>query len=148
MPKFRLQTALKVRERIEKLKMKELAQQLQISQNIKSQIDGIHEARASSNSSIDQSKITGFTTLHLQLHDHYQSRLKYQLGVLERQVYEQEQVVGRKRKELVEATQKKKVLEILKEKEEKKFREEQERRERIEMDEISQNLHRANRARG
>jgi len=47
-----------------------------------------------------------------------------------------------KRHEMTVATQKKRVLEILKEKEIKKFRDETERLERLEADEIAQNYRR------
>ena len=74
--------------------------------------------------------------------DRFQERIERQLELTQDQLNEQLDIVELKRHELTVATQKKRVLEILKEKEIKKFRDETERLERLEVDEIAQNLRR------
>ena len=71
--------------------------------------------------------------------DRFQQRIERQLELTQDQLNEQLDIVELKRHELTVATQKKRVLEILKEKEIKKFRDETERLERLEADEIAQN---------
>ncbi len=140
MPRFSLQTALDVRERMEKLKQKEFAQQLQVAQELKARIGDAQDAIVASNGQMNQLKSGGFSVAHLQFHESYKSRMNQQIAILEQQLKEQNEVVDVKQQELVEATQKRRVLEILKEKELFRHRKKQERLERLEMDEISQNF--------
>ena len=140
MPKFSLQTALDVRERVEKLKQKEFAEELQISQDIKSQIDTCEKNLQGSRMEVNQLKNQGFTVGHLQFHDQFRQRMNQQIGVLDQQLQDQSEVVEVKQKNLVKATQDRRALEILKEKELERFHEKQNRLERMEMDEIAQNF--------
>ena len=140
MPKFSLQTALDVRERIEKLKQKEFAEQLQIAQDIKSRMDACQVETQQSKQEVNQLKNQGFTIAHLQFHDQFRKRLKQQTEILEQQLQEQNETVAVKQKDLVKATQDRRALEILKEKELERFRKNQNRLERMEMDEIAQNF--------
>ena len=139
MPKFRLQTALTVRERIEKLKQKALAEQLQVVQGIRSQMDSLNTAIANSNSTVNQAKSHGFTIAQLQMHERYNQRTKKEIQVLVQRLKEQESVTNRRQKELTQATQKRRVLEILKEKDAQRLKEEIDRQERAQMDEVSLN---------
>ena len=142
MPRFRLETALKVRERLEKLYQKALAEQVQIQQELRDQRQLMERALDSNNLNLDQSKSTGFTIMHLQMSDHFRERMTLQMEVNQNQLKEQEQVIELKRQELTRATQKKRVLEILKEKQQQRFEEEMDRQERMEADEIAQGLRR------
>ncbi len=142
MPRFNLETALKVRERLEKLYQKALAEELQIEQRIQRQQDLVQEALADNLDKTNQSKQTGFTVADLQMSQQFQSRLERILEVTDEHLRRQQQVVQLKRQELTRASQKKRVLEILKEKQEREHRAEMERRERMEADEIAQNLRR------
>lgn len=72
----------------------------------------------------------------------FQQRIKQHLKLIQDQLKEQSEVVELKRYELTQATQKKRVLEILKEKEIEKFKTHKERLERLEVDEIAQNSRR------
>ena len=58
------------------------------------------------------------------------------------QMIEQQELMERRRQELVSATQQKRVLEILREKHELKKREKLQREETFELDEVSLNLRR------
>ncbi len=142
MPRFRLETALKVRERLEKLYQKALAEQVQLQQQLRDQRLLMETALAQHQRELDGYKQGGFSIMQLQLSDLFRQRVKRQVEVTEKQIEEQEQVIELKRQELTRATQKKRVLEILKEKQEQRFQEELERRERQEADEIAQGLRR------
>ena len=142
MPRFRLETALKVRERLEKLYQKALAEQVQIQQELRDQRQLMERALDSNNLNLDQSKSTGFTIKQMQMSDYFRERMTLQMEVNQNQLKEQEQVIELKRQELTRATQKKRVLEILKEKQQQRFEEEMHRQERMETDEIAQGLRR------
>ena len=142
MPRFRLETALKVRERLEKLYQKALAEQVQIQQELRDQRQLMERALDSNNLNLDQSKSTGFTIMQMQMSDHFRERMTLQMDVNQNQLKVQEQVIELKRQELTRATQKKRVLEILKEKQQQRFEEEMDRQERMEADEIAQGLRR------
>ena len=94
------------------------------------------------NKDLDDVKENGLTISQLILGGHFQQRIEQQIELIEYQLKEQQEVVDLKRHELTLATQKKRVLEILKDKENKKFIDEMERLERLEADEISQNYRR------
>lgn len=140
MPQFSLQTALEVRERIEKLKQKEFAEQLQISQDIAQRIERHKAEIQQSSQNLNQLKNQGFTIAQLQFHEQFRKRTEAQMALLEQQLQEQKEVVSVKQQSLLKATQARRVLEILKEKEFERYRKKQERLERIEMDEIAQNF--------
>ena len=140
MPKFSLQTALDVRERIERLKQKEFAEQLQLAQEIQKRIADCKTEAQHSNQAVNQLKNQGFTIALLQFHEQFRHRLDQQIGVLEQQLAEQNEVVEVKQQNLLKATQDRRVLEILKEKEEERYRKKRDRLERLEMDEIARNF--------
>jgi flagellar FliJ protein len=142
MPRFSLQTALKVRERLEKMYQKALAEELQAEQRIQRQQDLVQEAMADNLSRTNQAKQQGFTVMELQMSQHFERRLERILEVTDEHLRRQQQVVALKRQELTRASQKKRVLEILKEKQEREHYEEMERQERVSADEIAQNLRR------
>ena len=142
MPRFSLETALKVRERLEKLYQKALAEQVQLEQQHRDRKKLIQEALDIHNNDLDKAKAEGVTISQLLMGGNFQQRIKQHLELTQAQLDEQLEVVELKRRELTQATQKKRILEILKENEIEKFKIETERLERLEADEIAQNYRR------
>ena len=142
MPRFSLETALKVRKRLEKFYQKALADEVQAEQQYKEKLELMSSALDLHNKDLDDAKENGLTISQLILGGHFQQRIGQQMELIEYQLKEQQEVVDLKRHELTLATQKKRVLEILKDKENKKYIDEMERLERLEADEIAQNYRR------
>ena len=142
MPRFSLETALKVRNRLEKFYQKALADEVQAEQQYKEKLELMSSALDVHNKYLDDAKENGLTISQLILGGHFQRRVEQQMELIEYQLKEQQEVVDLKRHELTLATQKKRVLEILKDKENKKYIDEMERLERLEADEIAQNYRR------
>ena len=142
MPRFSLETALKVRKRLEKFYQKALADEVQAEQQYKERLQLMSSALEIHNKDLDDAKENGLTISQLILGGQFQQRIEQQMELTEYQLKEQQEVVDLKRHELTLATQKKRVLEILKDKENKKYRDEMERLERLEADEIAQNYRR------
>ena len=142
MPRFSLETALKVRKRLEKFYQKALADEVQAEQQYKERLQLMSSALEIHNKDLDDAKENGLTISQLILGGHFQQRIEQQMELTEYQLKEQQEVVDLKRHELTLATQKKRVLEILKDKENKKYIDEMERLERLEADEIAQNYSR------
>ena len=139
MPRFSLETALKVRKRLEKFYQKALAEEVQAEQQYKEKLELMSSALDIHNKDLDDAKEIGLTISQLILGGNFQQRIEQQIVLIEYQLKEQQEVVDLKRHELTQATQKKRVLEILKDKENKKYIDEMERLERLEADEIAQN---------
>ena len=142
MNKFKLQTALKVRERLEKLYQKSFAEQVQVTQRLTDQLNILEEAFQENSSAVDLAKRSGFTIADLVVANGFGQRLKYHQSVVQDQMTEQQELMERRRQELVSATQQKRVLEILREKHELREREKLQREETFELDEVSLNLRR------
>ena len=142
MPRFTLETALKVRKRLEKFYQKAHADEVQAEQQYKERLQLMSSALEIHNKDLDDAKENGLTISQLILGGHFQQRIEQQMELTEYQLKEQQEVVDLKHHELTLATQKKRVLEILKDKENKKYRDEMERLERLEVDEIAQNYRR------
>jgi len=142
MPRFSLETALKVRERLEKLYQKALAEQVQLEKQHRDIIKVMQEALDVHNNELDKSKKYGLTINQLLMGGHFQQRVKEHLDLRQEQLRDQLEIVELKRHELTKATQKKRVLEILKEKEIHEFNTEKDRLDRLEADEIAQNYRR------
>ena len=140
MNKFKLQTALKVRERLEKLYQKSFAEQVQVTQRLTDQLNILEEAFQENSSAVDLAKRSGFTISDLVAANGFGQRLKYHQSVVQDQMTEQQELIERRRQELVSATQQKRVLEILREKHELREREKLQREETFELDEVSLNL--------
>ena len=139
MPRFSLETALKVRKRLEKFYQKALADELQSVKKYEEKLELMNSALDMHNKDLDDAKENGLTISKLLLGGQFQQRMEQQMELIEYQLGEQQEVVDLKRHELTQATQKKRVLEILKDKENKKYIDEMERLERLEADEIAQN---------
>ena len=142
MPRFSLETALKVRKRLEKFYQKALADEVQAEQQYNEKLELMSSALDVHNKDLDDAKENGLTISQLILAGHFKQRIEQQMELVEYQLKEQREVVDLKRHELTLATQKKRVLEILKDKENKKYIDEMERLERLEADEIAQNYRR------
>ena len=142
MTRFSLETALKVRKRLEKFYQKALADEVQAEQQYKERLQLMNSALEIHNKDLDDAKENGLTISQLILGGHFQQRIEQQRELIGYQLKEQQEVVDLKRHELTLATQKKRVLEILKDKENKKYIDEMERLERLEADEIAQNYRR------
>ena len=142
MPRFSLETALKVRKRLEKFYQKALADEVQAEQQYKENLELMSSALDVHTKDLDDAKENGLTISQLILGGHFKQRIEQQMELVEYQLKEQQEVVDLKRHELTLATQKKRVLEILKDKENKKYIDEMERLERLEADEIAQNYRR------
>ena len=142
MPIFSLETALKVRKRLEKFYQKALADEVQAEQQYKENLELMSSALDVHTKDLDDAKENGLTISQLVLGGHFQQRIEQQKELIGYQLKEQQEVVDLKRHELTLATQKKRVLEILKDKENKKYIDEMERLERLEADEIAQNYRR------
>ncbi len=142
MNKFKLQTALKVRERLEKLYQKSFAEQVQVTQRLTDQLNILEEALQENSSAVDLAKRNGFTIADLVRANGFGQRLKYHQSVVQDQMTEQQELMERRRQELVSATQQKRVLEILREKHALREREKLQREETFELDEVSLNLRR------
>ena len=142
MNKFKLQTALKVRERLEKLYQKSFAEQVQVTQRLTDQLNTLEEAFQENSSAVDLAKRNGFTIADLVRANGFGQRLKYHQSVVQDQMTEQQELMERRRQELVSATQQKRVLEILREKHALREREKLQREETFELDEVSLNLRR------
>ena len=142
MPRFSLETALKVRKRLEKFYQKALADEIQAEQQYKEKLELMSRALDMHDKDLDDAKENGLTISQLILGGHFKQRIEQQMELVEYQLKEQREVVDLKRHELTLATQKKRVLEILKDKENKKYIDEMERLERLEADEIAQNYRR------
>ena len=140
MNKFKLQTALKVRERLEKLYQKSFAEQVQVNQRLTDQLNILEEAFQENSSAVDLAKRNGFTITDMVQANGFSQRLKYHQSVVQDQMTEQQELMERRRQELVSATQQKRVLEILREKHELREREKLQREETFELDEVSLNL--------
>ena len=142
MPRFSLETALKVRKRLEKFYQKALADEVQAEQKYNEKLELMSSALDEHNKDLDDAKENGITISQLILGGHFKQRIEQQMELIGYQLKEQQEVVDLKRHELTLATQKKRVLEILKDKENKKYIDEMERLERLEADEIAQNYRR------
>ena len=142
MYRFSLETALKVRKRLEKFYQKALADEVQSEQEYIEKLELMSSALEIQNKDLDDAKENGLTISQLILGGHFQKRIEQQIELVEYQLKEQKEVVDLKRHELTLATQKKRVLEILKDKENKKYLDEMERLERLQADEIAQNYRR------
>ena len=106
------------------------------------QLNILEEAFQENSSAVDLAKRSGFTIADLVAANGFGQRLKYHQSVVQDQMTEQQELMERRRQELVSATQQKRVLEILREKHELREREKLQREETFELDEVSLNLRR------
>ncbi len=138
---FSLQTALDVRSRQEKIKMKDLAEKLAIEQYIIDQIDQINDNTRQADLNLNVTKQSGvFTIEQMKYLSNFKQRMKVVLADCFESLEKAKAGVVKSQQALIEASRSKKTLEILKEKEQKRFMEKITKTERRNMDEIAGNL--------
>ena len=86
MPRFSLETALKVRERLEKLYQKALAEQLQLEQQHIARKKMMQETLDVHNNDLDNAKAEGVTINQLLMGGNFQQRIKQHLYLIQDQL--------------------------------------------------------------
>jgi len=138
--RFSLQTALDVRARQEKMRMKDLAEKLAVEQRIIQEINTIHEDSRLADAGINQSKQSRtFTIRELKSLSGFKGRMKHLLALKMKELERAKKEVHDKQQALIEASRLKRTLEILREKEEKRYLEKITTIQRKSMDEIAGN---------
>ncbi|MGK0288880.1 MAG: flagellar export protein FliJ [bacterium] len=141
MYKFSLQTVLELRERQEKLKMKEFAQVIEAERQVQEKIDEIYQRLKQEDKLLNQQKIQGsFSIDYLSFASHFKKKMKDDLETWNNRLQEAKKYVEEKRQELADASKLKKALEILKEKKEKQYWQKIHKHEQVQMDEAGSNL--------
>lgn len=139
--RFSLQTALNVRSRQEKIKMKELAEKIAQQRNIDDQIFQVGENTKFAEQNLNSSKQSRFFTIdQMRFLTHFKSRMRVVLAGHYQQLETAKKEVEKKQHALIEASRKKRTLEILEEKEKKRYLEKITRMEKKNMDEIAGSL--------
>lgn len=146
--RFSLQVALDARERQEKIKMKELAEALSAEQGIIGQINQVHENTKRADQELNRTKkMKQLSIEHMKYLSQFKQRMKVVLTDYHQKLEVAKKRVAERQHALLEASKKRKTLEILKEKEYRKFTEKITRIERKNMDEIAGNMFIQNRLR-
>ncbi|MDX2469936.1 MAG: flagellar export protein FliJ [SAR324 cluster bacterium] len=139
--KFSLQTALDVRARQEKIRMKELAEKLSVQRSIQSKMDGIESNISNQEGLSDTSKKAGrIDIMQLRMLQNFKDKSKIDLGHLGQEFTQSEYEVEEKRLALVDASRLRKTLEILREKEVIKHNKKMADIEREMLDEVAGNM--------
>lgn len=139
--KFSLQTALDIRQRVEKVKQKELAEKLAVEQQVKDTIATIHQNVHTADDGLNQSKLgKNFTIDQMKMLSAFKSRMSLKLEEQQKELDTARKEVAEKQKNLIEASRDRKTLEILKEKEFKRKMEKLTALERKNMDEVALNI--------
>ena len=138
--RFSIQTALDVRLKQEKIKLKELAEKIAIEQSIKGKITEIEEQTAFAEHKMNVQKSDRLCTVtQLQCLTRFKKRKKFELADTLQQLKLAQKSVAEKQAGLIQASRARKTLEILRDKEERRFLEKCARYERKELDEIAGN---------
>ena len=139
--KFSLQTALDVRSRQEKMRMKDLAEKLAVEQTIVTNIERIKANTKNAENELDTAKESRFMNIKQMIFlTDFKNRMKVVLIQTHQQLQAARKEVEEKQLALIEASKARKTIEILKEKEEKRYLEKISRIEKKNMDEIAGNL--------
>lgn len=139
--RFSLQTALDVRSRQEKIKMKELAEKLTIEREIQQRIEDVNVSLLQADDNLNAMKQSGGVMIEqMKFLSHFKARMKVVQAKNHVQLTSIKAEVSKKQQALIEASRAKKTLEILRDKEEKRFLEKITSIERKSMDEIAGNL--------
>ncbi|OGH00082.1 MAG: flagellar export protein FliJ [Candidatus Lambdaproteobacteria bacterium RIFOXYD1_FULL_56_27] len=137
---FSMQTALDVRAKQEKVKMKEMALALSLQQRLESQIEEIDQAVTHSDRNFGLAKKAGtFTILDFKMVDGFRQKKALDRGLLVAKHKEAAAFTEKRRLELVEASKKRKTLEILRDRELARFTAKMARLEREFSDETASN---------
>jgi len=120
--RFSMQTALDVRGKQEKLKMKELAEKLAVQHGLQSGIDDIDTGIRNADQQMNQAKQSGLINLsNLRQIEGYKHRMRVDRGRLEAKLKEAVVAAEAKRMELIEAAKKRRTLEILRDREKDRY---------------------------
>ena len=139
--KFSLQTALEVRSRQEKMRMKDLAEKLAVERSILKKIAEINANTSKAENELDTAKASRYMDINQMIFlSGFKNRMKVVLAENYEQLKNARTEVKEKQFALVEASKARKTIEILKEKEEKRYLEKITRIEKKNMDEIAGNL--------
>ena len=139
--KFSLQTALDVRSRQEKMRMKDLAEKLAVEQTIVTNIERIKANTKNAENELDTAKESRFMNINQMIFlTDFKNRMKVVLIQTHQQLQAARKEVEEKQLALIEASKARKTIEILKEKEEKRYLEKISRIQKKNMDEIAGNL--------
>ncbi len=136
---FRLQSVLKVRERMARIRQKEFSEVMARQQALDAQILTHQKSLTRASDFTNQARRTGVTVFPLEMFNNFQRRLKGEIELLAEQKREEAQELEAKRKALVEAKRAQRTLEILRDKEQNRYEQEMNRRERLTMDEVARN---------
>ena len=82
MPRFSLETALKVRKRLEKFYQKALADEIHAEQQYKEKLELMSSALDVHNKDLDDAKVNGLTISQLILGGHFQQRIEQQMELV------------------------------------------------------------------
>ena len=137
--RFRLESVLKVRERMARIRQKEFSEVMARQQALDAQILTHQESLARASEFTNQARRGNGTVFTLEMFNHFQRRLKGEIDLLAEQKREEAQELEAKRKILVEAKRAQKTLEILRDKAKQRYEQEMNRRERLTMDEVARN---------
>ncbi len=139
--RFSLQTALDVRSRQEKIKMKELAEKLAAERSIQNRIVQIKENTRKAELDLNTNKQERhFTIDQMKFFSRFKGRMTVVLADCFGQLETAKKEVSEQQQNLIEASRAKKTLEILKEKEQKKYLAKISTLERKNLDEIAGNM--------
>ena len=139
--KFSLQTALDVRSRQEKMRMKDLAEKLAVERNIRDKIAQIVANTSKAEAELNTAKESRYMDINQMIFvSDFKNRMKVVLAQTNERLQLAIKEVEEKQMALVEASKSRKTIEILKEKEEKRYSEKITRIQKKNMDEIAGNL--------
>ncbi len=135
---FSLQTALEVREREEKMRMKDLAEKLSIEREIQKKIDQDRQKISQSDQNLNEAKREGvFTIDHMRRVVQFKERKKRDIILLNQQLDSAKEEVALQQQILLEARRRKRTMEILKDREYKRYWEKLAKQEQHFMDEVA-----------
>ncbi|OGG95359.1 MAG: hypothetical protein A2527_07510 [Candidatus Lambdaproteobacteria bacterium RIFOXYD2_FULL_50_16] len=138
--RFSMQTALDVRGKQERVKMKEMAERLAVQQGIEAGIAKIDQALIDADQKMNLAKRSGLLDLgSLRQIEGFKYRSKVERGRLEAKHKEAVRATEVKRLELIEAARRRRTLEILRDREEGRYTEHLARIERAFVDETATN---------
>lgn len=137
--KFSLESVLKVRERMARIRQKEFSEAMARQQALDAQILAHQESLTRASDYTNRARGSSVTVFQLEMFNLFQRRLKGEIELLAEQKREEAQELETKRNALVEAKRAQRTLEILREKERDRHEKEMNRRERLIMDEVARN---------
>ena len=147
--RFSLQKALEVRDRVENMKMKDLAEKLAIQQEIEMSMEEIGEKKSGQDQLLNAHKKLGRIDLtEWRMLQQFKDKMQVDLNGLKIRLDQAAIEVEAKRMELVEASRQRKTLEILKDKEEARYLKKMNHLELVQADEMASNYYLLNKDKG